>query len=180
MLHRDVSPNNLMWAPGGSGGMRVRQSRDAKQQTRPSEDIGYLIDLDFAAIVENEAGTVEQIDIDDLPHTLALPFLAIDHIPPDILMVPQSSPPPTTAGRHIYRHDLESFFWSVWWILLKMVRDRDGSSSIDEILAGWQSHNLGKTGRQRGVSFYTMLNGASWSPRVSGPSMNASLRWSPS
>ena len=51
ILHRDVSPNNLMWAPAGSGGTRVQQSRRAKQQGQPSEDIGYLIDLDFAAFV---------------------------------------------------------------------------------------------------------------------------------
>jgi len=111
-----------MWAPAGS------------------EDVGYLIDLDFAASVE--PGSVEETTTDDALHTLALPFLAIDHLPPDALVMADSSPPQST--HHIYRHDLESFFWSVWWILLNAVRYRDGPSNIDKVLLGWQSYNLGQ------------------------------------
>ena len=132
MLHRDISPNNLMWAPGGS------------EQGQPSGDVGYLIDLDFAAIAE--AGTAEQIDIEDLPHTLALPFLAIDYLLPDTFIEAQSPSTPTERRRHVYRHDLESFFWSLWWILLKTVcdtvRNKVSASSIEDLLSEWRLPNL--------------------------------------
>ena len=162
MLHRDISPNNLMWAPGGSDGARVERTCYTKQQGQPSGDVGYLIDLDFAAIVE--AGTAEQIGVDDVAHTLALPFLAIDHLPPDTFIDAQSPLTPITPGHHIYRHDLESFFWSLWWILLKEVRDQRADFEIDQLFLHWQSPNLGEN-RVSKSGFLVRSEG--WSKTVS-------------
>ena len=132
-----------MWAPGRDG----------------ARDVGYLVDLDFAFI----EGEVEQIGVD---HTLALPFVAIDHLHPDIVVVTQSQlpPAPTTPARHLYRHDLEGFFWSLWWILLNAARDKDGSISIDKLLSSWRLPNLGEN-RAGKTGF--LLNHETWSDQVS-------------
>jgi hypothetical protein len=151
-----------MWVPSGSGGWRVQPSRDAKGQAQLSEDTGCLIDLDFAAIAK--ASTVEQVSIDDVSHTLALPFLAIDHLPPDVPIVSQSLPTGTNAGRHVYRHDLESFFWSAWWIVLDADHRNGGVSLIDERLSAWKSNNMGENRRaKRGF----LTDDENWSGMIS-------------
>ena len=150
-----------MWAPAEHGGGRIPQSCGAKDHVQPLEDIGYLIDFDFA--VDVAASTVEQIEVDNLAHTLVLPFIAINHLPPDILVVAQSSFTPTGAGRHIYRHDLESFFWSVWWILLNADSNK-GSGAIADLLLSWQSPNLGKN---REAKYGFLIRYEQWSGLIS-------------
>ena len=131
-----------MWAPGGSDGAR---------------DVGYLIDFDFAFI----EGEVEHIGVD---HTLALPFVAIDHLPPDVVVTQSPLPPAlTTPARHLYRHDLEGFFWSLWWILLNTARDK-GEASVNDELSLWQWHNLGKN---RNAKKGFLADHAHWSSLIS-------------
>ena len=132
-----------MWAPGRDG----------------ARDVGYLVDLDFAFI----EGEVEQIGVD---HTLALPFVAIDHLHPDIVVVTQSQlpPAPTTPARHLYRHDLEGFFWSLWWILLNAARDKGNAASINELLSSWR---LPKLGQNRAAKRGFLLDHKNWSVLIS-------------
>ena len=69
---------------------------------RTSEYAGRLIDLDLSS-VSDEAWH----DPEDVPLTFSIPFLASD------LLIA------TTPQRHLYRHDLESFYWSFLWIVLE-------------------------------------------------------------
>jgi hypothetical protein len=129
-----------MWAPAGSGGARIHQSRRAKQQEQPLEDIGYLIDLDFAADI-GRVSDVKEISIDGVSHTLALPFLAIDHLPEDDVEEQSLHDQFKPMGLHFYRHDLESFFWSTWWIILG-AHPATGAETLRRF-AFWNSPDMG-------------------------------------
>jgi len=82
VLHRDISPGNLMV--------------DAFKPTQ-----GVLIDLDFAARVDAHGNPSEG---ETFPHAGTLQFRAFELI---------TLEKPTKA---YYRHDLESFFYSLMWI----------------------------------------------------------------
>ena len=82
VLHRDISPGNLM-----------------VDASKPTE--GVLIDLDFAARVDAHGNPSEG---ETFPHAGTLQFRAFEVITPE---------KPTKA---YYRHDLESFFYSLMWI----------------------------------------------------------------
>ncbi|KAF8319942.1 hypothetical protein DL93DRAFT_2074238 [Clavulina sp. PMI_390] len=83
ILHRDISPNNLM----------VDHSNHRQ---------GVLIDLDIAARVNEEGNPIDGLP---LPVAGTLPYRAWELIRPE-------RPP-----RAYYRHDLESFFYSLLWIV---------------------------------------------------------------
>ena len=82
VLHRDISPGNLMV--------------DASKLTQ-----GVLIDLDFAARVDAHGNPPEG---EAFPHAGTLQFRAFELVTPE---------KPLKA---YYRHDLESFFYSLLWI----------------------------------------------------------------
>ena len=67
------------------------------------------------------------------------------------------------CGCHIYHHDLESFFWLVWWILLNSDSNK-GSNAIADLLLSWQSPNLGKN---RAAKYGFLLRYEQWSGLVS-------------
>lgn len=91
-MHRDINPYNLMWTSFGA--------------PAGSNDEVYLIDLDFASYMDVDSST-EPRNMATNGYTFALPFIALDHIRPS-----------NTPKRYYYRHDLESFFWSMWWVIL--------------------------------------------------------------
>lgn len=81
----------------------------------------YLIDLDFAApmYADDTDGAAERKPEKENRYTFALPFLAIDLLSPTITRLS------TTRQKHFYWHDLESFFWSMWWTILTEVKDTE-------------------------------------------------------
>jgi len=79
-----------------------------------SEYAGRLIDLDLSS-VSDEAWH----DPEEVPLTFSIPFLASDLLTA------------TTPQRHLYRHDLESFYWSFVWIVLDHVRLKDPEFSLE-------------------------------------------------
>ena len=81
---------------------------------------GVLIDLDFAAR-DRDPDTGHRVVLPSVPGG-TLPFRAIDLCAGDPL------------PRSLYRHDLESFFWTLLWILLyKSVH------STDKVIAAWSA-----------------------------------------
>jgi len=82
VLHRDISPGNLM-----------------VDASRPTQ--GVLIDLDFAARVDARGNPLEG---ETFPHAGTLQFRAFE-------LVTLEKPP-----KAYYRHDLESFFYTLLWI----------------------------------------------------------------
>src|SRR5258705_8777696 len=83
-------------------------------------DIGVLIDLDFAAH-DRDTDTGARFVLPSMPGGTLL-FRAIDLCATDPL------------PRSLYRHDLESFFWVLLWILL----DKSGHSA-DTIFGSWST-----------------------------------------
>ncbi|KAF5383649.1 hypothetical protein D9615_003848 [Tricholomella constricta] len=87
VLHRDLSENNLMFK-------RTDDTSDGKVK-------GILNDWDMASDVEAN----DEILPSTATHRIGtIPFMAID------LLVVNKRPPP-----HLYRHDLESFFYILVW-----------------------------------------------------------------
>jgi len=81
-----------------------------------SKFAGRLIDLDLYS-VSDEA----QYDPGDVPLTFSTPFLAVD-------LLTAETPQP-----YLYRHDLESFYWSFIWIVLDHLK----STNTKSLLGGW-------------------------------------------
>ncbi len=79
-------------------------------------DIGVLIDLDFA-VRDRDPDTGVRFVLPPMPGG-TVPFRSIDLSTKDPL------------PRSLYRHDLESFFWTLLWILFYKTGD-----SVDEIFA---------------------------------------------
>ncbi len=109
VLHRDINPFNLM---------------------RTSEYTGRLIDLDLSSVCDEKARhdpeDVPLHDPEDIPLTFSIPFLALD-----LLRAPMPQ-------RHLYRHDLESFYWSFVWIVLDHVQFEDPEFSLESWRKGAQ------------------------------------------
>ena len=78
---------------------------------------GILIDLDLAVRVEDTPSGPRSAQ-----RAVSLPFLAFDLL--------TSEPPP-----HEYRHDLESFFWCLWWIAISYNRGVHRKRMFE--LQGW-------------------------------------------
>ena len=81
---------------------------------------GVLIDLDFATR-DRDADTGDRFVLPSMPGG-TLPFRAIDLCTRDPL------------PRSMYRHDLESFFWTLLWILLYK-----SGHSTDKVFAAWSA-----------------------------------------
>ncbi len=82
------------------------QQETTKRRTSQSKTVkvqGFLIDLDYACELQSSPTHVPG----EVPHTFSTPFLALDLL---------------SAGNkpqvHHYRHDLESFYWSIVWLVL--------------------------------------------------------------
>lgn len=127
-----------MYVTKHAGGERPQPQRDNLPARSKTEYEGYLVDLDFAAHVETDA--VQRLQVVDIAHTLALPYLAIDHLHTDQSASDISSGSGTELFDHYYRHDLEGFFWSLWWILFKAMPPHP-----DQWRWGneWKDNNLG-------------------------------------
>ena len=76
-----------------------------------------LIDLDLSSMYD-EARHEPQ----DIPLTFSTPFLALDLLAA------------TTPQPHLYRHDLEAFYWSFVWIVL----DRVPVKTVRHSIRAWQ------------------------------------------
>lgn len=89
---------------------------------REGDSFGFLIDLDFAAFLA-VGGNPNPPDTDDqaegVSYSLARAFVAIDQLP-----LTKDAPPSV----HLYRHDLESFFWSLLWLLTEQAHDEVSSN----------------------------------------------------
>lgn len=84
---------------------------------------GVLIDFDSAAYVGESP--IEKNNLGH--HTMSLAFVARDLLDD----FPKSN--------HEYRHDLESFFYSLWWIAISY---RDGLQIKTDILNGWHKDDF--------------------------------------
>ncbi|KAF8323589.1 uncharacterized protein EI90DRAFT_2372682 [Cantharellus anzutake] len=90
ILHRDINPGNIMWQEGKIDPQKIAAK-------------ALLVDLDFSSGPDDDRGYVP----DEVPFTFSTPFLALD------LLESCDKPQP-----HLYRHDLESFFWTFLWLTL--------------------------------------------------------------
>jgi len=77
----------------------------------------FLIDFDFAKDVDRDLSEAHV----STHRTMSTPFLAVDLL--------SDSPPPA-----LYRHDLESFYWCLWWIAVSY---KNGNQQKTSILEGW-------------------------------------------
>ncbi|PPQ97335.1 hypothetical protein CVT26_006569 [Gymnopilus dilepis] len=110
VLHRDISENNLMVsilsnvkAPTNEERKNtspISGSTQAGSSTVVPRKVGILNDFDMAAKVDNNG----QVLVSSASHrTGTLPFMAVDLLKP------------STPVIHVYRHDLESFFYVLVW-----------------------------------------------------------------
>src|SRR5260221_9913294 len=79
--------------------------------------VPFLIDFDFAKDVDRDDSEVQI----KAHRTMATPFLVMDLL---------ADPPPTA----LYRHDLESFCWCLWWNAVSYL---DGKQIATDELQGW-------------------------------------------
>src|SRR5258708_40334690 len=86
-----------------------------------SEHAGRLIDLDLSCISDEARYGPEDVAL-----TFSTPFLTLDLLTA------------TTPKRHLYRHDLEAFYWSFVWIVLGFSPYKSPSYSIE----GWRFGGL--------------------------------------
>jgi len=112
ILHRDINPENLM----------VKADTDSTYHP-------YLIDFDFAKDMDEDAPKDTGEDASEAHinshRTMSTPFLAVDLL---------SNPPPPA----LYRHDLESFIWCLWWIAVSYL---NGKQILTQALQGWYNGN---------------------------------------
>ncbi|KAG5637925.1 hypothetical protein DXG03_004299 [Asterophora parasitica] len=99
LLHRDISVQNLMMWYGPNGPPTDRQERVRR---------GFLIDFDYAAFIKDLAKETSSI----AHRTGTTPFMAVAIMTTDV--TPNAS------------HDLESFFWVLFFIAMEY----DGPESI--------------------------------------------------
>lgn len=67
-------------------------------------------------------------------YTYALPFLACDQINPD------QDPASMRFSKHLYRHDLESFLWTLWWIVIgALPQNKDKTHEHDKTCGPWRN-----------------------------------------
>lgn len=142
VLHRDINPYNLLFRPAQATGLSGRSKPHSSHNAKPPhsfEERVYLIDLDFAVDLKR-FGAAKPKTIEEIKHTFALPFTALDHLPQNGMVGREESAPKP----HLYRHDLESFMWSMWWILLGTPHVEGSAERLQTWCNGWMSENMGK------------------------------------
>lgn len=114
ILHRDINPLNLLYVP--------------------NKDTTFLIDLDFAAYIEPGTTIAPRDEKSPNKYTFALPFLPCDQINP------KQDPALIRFSKHLYRHDLEGFFWTIWWIVIAALPQNPDERHEHDITCGpWRS-----------------------------------------
>lgn len=112
---------------------------------------GWLIDLDFAVQVPaddnqeiRDSAYASVLGHQDVAHTLALPFRPLDFLPrrPDQATNNRGGPgcyaeefARLAKTRYFYRHDLECFYWTLWWIVARGTRG--GRTVVPTALQEW-------------------------------------------
>ena len=114
VLHRDISENNLMiYRPGETDRIPdevseqyfVHSASQAPKLNKVQSSHGILNDFDMASMRKKD-GTIDS-DKDRHHHlTGTRPFMALDLL---------ETPSATEPTFHLYRHDLESFFYILVW-----------------------------------------------------------------
>lgn len=142
LLHRDINPSNLLY--------------NESDNDRP-----YLIDLDFAVRIEAPSSDASNPNSDPLkpksdepqhPYALksspnvteysfALPFIALDHLHRMAHKGIDIAFHQVWASSHMYRHDLESFVWSMWWIVIG-AHPTKGAQELNRRCSMWKSLKL--------------------------------------
>ncbi|KDR70456.1 hypothetical protein GALMADRAFT_1350349 [Galerina marginata CBS 339.88] len=116
VLHRDISENNLMiWRP-------IKE--------RSTESLGILNDFDMAAEVGDDG---ELLANSARRRTGTLPFIARDLLAP----IPKGGPSP----KHLYRHDLESFFYVLIWAAAHYEFGTKTRHPTSEVLKKWDEED---------------------------------------
>lgn len=135
-----------MWAPVEGEGQDRAKLLGGNEQPITSNEEAYLIDLDFSTVLGVDGA--DPLNEAEVTHTHALPFLALDHLPGDQMVTHESQTAPP-VGPHLYRHDLESFFWSVWWIIFATIPTPGRDLDVENILLDWSSPNLRLNGNSK-------------------------------
>ncbi|KAG6834143.1 hypothetical protein H0H93_011580 [Arthromyces matolae] len=114
VLHQDLRENNLMFEYDDQGHIR-----------------GVLNDWDLASRID-EHGPENEVSTHAIAHRIGtIPFMARD------LLVDDTPPP------HLYRHDLESFFYILVWAAVNDNFGADEPRKIDLVIASeWDADTL--------------------------------------
>ncbi|KJA17116.1 hypothetical protein HYPSUDRAFT_206477 [Hypholoma sublateritium FD-334 SS-4] len=141
VLHRDISENNLMiYRPGETDRVPdevseqyfVHSGTNAPELNKPQPSHGILNDFDMASMLNED----EAINSGNSHHhhlTGTRPFMAYD-----LLDAPSSTP-----TVHLYRHDLESFFYILVWAAAHYKYSRGALVTAPE-LAKWNGEDAQK------------------------------------
>ena len=154
ILHRDINPENLMVKADADGtyhpflidfdfakhmdedvskdidkDVSMDMGKDASKDEDTSMDTDEDVSTDTAEDASKDTDKDASKDTDEdasqahihSHRTMSTPFLAVDLL---------SDPPPPP----LYRHDLESFVWCLWWIAVSYL---NGEQIQTEELEGW-------------------------------------------
>ena len=132
VLHRDISENNLMiYRPGETDRIPdevreqyfVHSASQAPELNEAQSSHGILNDFDMASMRKQD-GTIAS-DNDRHHHlTGTRPFMALD------LLKTKSVTKPTV---HLYRHDLESFFYILVWAAARYKYSTGATLAVREL-----------------------------------------------
>lgn len=158
----------------------------------PRESAAFLIDLDFAALWfdvrdneqipyrsqalghqasrlgEEDPDCVVQlastgIDTEDMLYTLDLRAVAMENLPDDLGSAKGGPASQSVHLRHhLYRHDLEGFFWSIWWLVLGAHPDH--RSKNHKHFADWGSER--PMANRRAKEYFLFKEKQRWIPTV--------------
>ncbi len=139
VLHRDISENNLMiFRPGETDRIPdevseqyfIRSGSQTPELNKTQPSHGILNDFDMAS-VRKQDGTIAS-DSDRHHHlTGTRPFMALD-----LLKTPSATKPII----HLYRHDLESFFYILVWAAARYKYSTGATIAVHE-LDDWSGEN---------------------------------------
>ncbi|KAF8877251.1 hypothetical protein CPB84DRAFT_1852740 [Gymnopilus junonius] len=121
ILYHDISENTLMiWRPANGIDLDARESNNAQKS------FGVLNDFDMAVEV-NAKGRSPPIGAGH--RTATLPFMAVDLLGNNM-----------GSGPHLYRHDLESFFYILVWAAVHYDLKHKRRTETPEKFQKWLTH----------------------------------------
>ncbi|KAH9855598.1 hypothetical protein C2E23DRAFT_591751 [Lenzites betulinus] len=148
ILHRDVSPTNILWEPEqGGGGARF-----------VLHDLDHPIDMDeHGNAVETETKTEERAG--------AVAFMAIE-----LLEDMHNTPVESQRVKHALYHDYESLFWVALWSTMNTERDvpPDIQAKIRSAVAQWETRGYDLLAASKSILLFGLTRGLARLPLTPG------------